>query len=95
MNRIYAIRDTLAQALVGGLHLFKHDAAAVRFFTDVISDAQTMLHRHPNDHELICLGEVCDSGKDMSVDGFVGGPVVVITGSAWVASQTPKLEREA
>jgi len=83
ISRIYAIRDVVADALVGGLHLHAHEAAAVRFFSDVASDPQTLVARHIADHELVFLGGIqTDTGL---IDSVV--PHVVITGQAWAAAR--------
>lgn len=84
MKKIYAILDTLAAAIVGGLHVFPHDAPAVRFFSDIAGDPQTMIGRHPDDHSLICLGMLTE---DNSIVPFADGNQVVITGAAWKAAQ--------
>lgn len=55
---IYAIYDRVADSIIGGLQTHKHDAAAVRAFTDVARDSQTMIHRHPADYDLVKLGYV-------------------------------------
>lgn len=81
MKRIYAIRDVVAQAFVGILHQFPHDAPAVRLFSDVARDEQTIIGKHPEDYELWCLGELQDDGCIMPE------VVVVLTGSAWKAAQ--------
>lgn len=88
MKGIYAIRDTLAQALVGGLFLHSHSASAVRFFSDVASDAQTLVSRHIDDHELVFLGTLDEETGAIVSDA----PAVVITGAAWKASQSSELE---
>lgn len=59
---IYAIRDTAADSIIGGLHMFKHDAVAVRFFMDIASDHQTMVARHLADHEIVKVGDIEESG---------------------------------
>lgn len=81
---IYAIMDTKAETIIGGLHLFAHEAAAIRFFGDIASDAQTMVARHIGDHELIQVG-YCDEATGQ-VEASLA---VVITGAAWKAAQTP------
>lgn len=86
MKKIYAILDTLAGVIVGGLHTFPHDAPAVRFFSDIAGDPQTMIGRHPDDHALICLGTLSDDNHIMP---FADGNQIVITGAAWKASQAP------
>lgn len=36
------------------------DAAAVRTFSDVVADPNTIFGRHPDDHVLYCVGEFDD-----------------------------------
>lgn len=80
---IYAIVDTLAESIIGGLHTFKHDAAAVRFFSDVASQPDTIIAKHLNDHQLVCLGTL-----DESTATIVNTETrVVLTGSAWFLSR--------
>lgn len=57
---IYAIFDTKAQAIIGGLHIHKHEAAAIRFFGDVAAAEQTMINKHPQDYDLIRLGWISE-----------------------------------
>lgn len=57
---IYAILDTVADMIVGGLHLHKHDAAAIRMFTDIASSDGTTINRHPEDFVLVQLGTVIE-----------------------------------
>lgn len=82
---IFAVRDTLANTIVGGLYLFAHPAAAVRFFGDIASDAQTSVARHISDHELINLGTL-DTVSGV-VTPSANGPEIIITGAAWKAAQ--------
>lgn len=83
---IYAIRDSKAETIIGGVHLFAHQAAAVRFFGDIASDSQTMVARHINDHELLYLGQIAEeTGVIVSVV-----PELVISGAAWKAAQNPE-----
>lgn len=90
MKNIYAILDTLAATIVGGLHLFAHDAPAVRFFSDIAADPQTMIGRHPDDHSLICLGVLDESTN--TITPYDNGNRVVITGAAWKAAQANTTE---
>lgn len=90
MRFVYAIRDVAAGAIIGGLHVFPHDAVAVRFFGDLCGDPQTMIARHPKDHELIRIARVSDDdcmGTECPLDEC--GLSVVISGAAWVAAQQP------
>lgn len=84
-KQIYAIRDNTARMIIGGLHLFAHEAAAVRFFGDVAGDPQTMVARHINDHELICCGVLNEETGVIEDDTAK----LVITGAAWKAAQAP------
>lgn len=84
MKQIYALRDTLAGSIVGGLFLHPHDAPAIRFFGDVASDQQTMIARHINEHELIMLGTLDEETGDIAPEVPVR---LVITGAAWKAAQ--------
>jgi len=80
---LYAIRDTMARQVIGGIHVFAHEAAAVRFFGDIAGDAQTMVARHIGDHELVYIGSVNEeTGMITDTDGRL-----VITGAAWKAAQ--------
>lgn len=85
MKRIYAIIDTLADTLVGQLFIFRHDAPAIRFFSDLISDPQTAIARHPKDHKLVCLGGLTDTNTFVAFDAED-----IITGEQWLASQPPQ-----
>lgn len=82
MRRLYAVLDTVADAIVGGLLMFPHDAPAVRFFGDLCADPQTGVSRHVEDHSLVCLGAITDENQLVSLDREV-----VISGSQWLAAQ--------
>lgn len=87
---LYAIYDAKAGDIVGGIHIFPADAVAIRFFGDVAGDTangQNMIAKHPEDFELIRLGNVYEGG--VLGDVYVDERVVVITGSAWKAAQAP------
>lgn len=90
---IYAILDTKANAIIGGLQLHKHPSAAIRTFGDIAADPKSMIARHPEDYELIELGTL---HEDASVaKGFnhciqaLPEHEVIITGKAWAAAQRP------
>lgn len=82
MRRIYAILDTVSDMILGGLHLFPHDAPAVRFFGDLCADPQTSLGRHPDDHELILVGAIDEHNNMIALER-----TTIITGKAWNAAQ--------
>lgn len=84
MKRVYAILDTVSDMILGGLHLFPHDAPAIRFFGDLCGDPQTQLGRHPKDHALVNMGYLTDENQMVGIER-----VVIITGDAWLATQAP------
>lgn len=101
MKTIYAIRDRVANDLVGIhmylLMIFRTDQQAARYFADAINDETSILNKHPADYELIKVGVINDTGTLGSLEGiaFPIQPVVVITGDALVAIQKPTLVNEA
>ena len=85
--RIYGVLDLVANSLLGGLHLFAHDAVAVRFFSDIAADPQTMVSRQVGDFSLVCLGLLGDENDRPMVMGESFREV--LTGAAWSASRVP------
>jgi len=76
---VYAIRDKVAESIGQQVWLFKADAAAIRFFHDVLSDSKSYPANHPDDYDLLALGVVEDSGQ-ITTDGC---PSVIFTGTQW------------
>lgn len=76
---IYGIRDKVAESIGQQVWLFKADAAAIRFFHDVLSDAKSYPAQHPDDYELVAFGVLDDSGQ-ITTDGC---PSVIFTGTQW------------
>lgn len=59
LNTIYAILDTKTNDYMGNafaLSIHKHQAAAVRFFSDVFHSPHSPLAAHPEDYTLVQLG---------------------------------------
>lgn len=77
MINVYAIRDKVAESIGQQVWLFKADAAAIRFFHDVLSDVKSYPANHPDDYELLSLGMLDDDGS------FMGAPMVIFTGTQW------------
>lgn len=101
MKTVYAIRDRIANELVGVsmylLFAFRTDQQAVRYFADCITDPKSILNKHPADYELVAVAELHDSaaGEIVLADGRHR---VVITGDALIAATTehqPQLVRES
>lgn len=92
MKKLYAILDTAATNILGGIHLFPRDEAALRFFRDLVGDPQTMMGRHPKDHNLLCVGELDEENGNILTEGF---PYVVVSGSAMAESIRLARQEEA
>jgi len=90
---IYAILDTKAGSIIGGLQLHRHPAAAIRVFGDIAADPKSMIAKHPEDYELIELGTLRDDHTiaktfNHTIDAL-DEHQVIITGKAWLAAQAP------
>lgn len=79
---IYAIFDTVAGQVLGGLYFHKHEAAAIRFFSDVAMMDKSQVGQHPGDYELIRLGWIAQDNKTIVADY-----VMVLSGAKWAAAQ--------
>lgn len=88
MRKLYAIWDKTAQDLAGQnmVYLFPHDAPAVRMFIDVAQQQGTIVHAHPQEFDLICLGELTHN-DDQTLPYILQGTRVVLTGAAMHATQ--------
>lgn len=74
---LYAIYDQLAGSIIGGVHLHKHDAPAVRFFNDVAEGPNSQIARHPEDFVLLRIGLI-------SEDGYCDADrTVILEGKSW------------
>lgn len=85
---LYAIVDAKAGQAIGVLHQQRHDAVAVRMFSDLYADQQTFVHRHPSDFSLQRVGVFDD--ETLIVEGH--DPVVVVTGEAVAAMAAQKAQ---
>lgn len=95
---IYAIRDKVAGMLIGGLHVHRHEAAAVRFFQDIATMPDSQIGRHPADFELLEIGYLDDDGnvyKNRDDDTVNLEPVAVLDGATWAAMQKPSQDGAA
>lgn len=79
MKSVYVVVDTLSEMIVGGVLPFASDAAAIRFFNDILNDKNTVVAKHPGDHILVCSGKLDE--RTGEIDGGYG-PRTVVTGSA-------------
>jgi len=91
---IYAVLDLIAGQIIGGLWLHRHEAAAIRMFSDVAGDPQSFIAKHPADFNLVRLGYLSEDHE------LVPEFTTVLTGATWLAAagaaaapQHAKLER--
>lgn len=92
MKKLYSVWDAKAKAY-GPIMSYPHDAVATREFVRLVCDAETTLHRYPQDFALHSLGELFDSLDHDEVEE--GEPVlmayhpprVVVTAEAVKAMQ--------
>lgn len=82
---IYAILDVTADILIGGLHLHKAEAAAIRMFSDIAATPNTMVGLHPQEYDLLFLGTI---GDERQIESSCP-PITVITGKQWLAVNGP------
>ena len=91
MNRIYGVHDIKSQSLVGGLVMFRHDAAAIRYFIDGLNHQGSLTNLHPEDFALYHLGHLIDPDEDQPNDPLPYidpcTPQLILSGAQWVASQ--------
>lgn len=97
MKTIYAIRDRIANELVGMsmymLFVFRTDQQAVRYFADAINDKTSILNKHPADYELVALGIISDTDDGPIMKA--GPTTIIITGDALIAAQEVQLVKES
>ncbi|QXP44146.1 MAG: nonstructural protein [Arizlama microvirus] len=89
IKKLYVVRDTLADNIVGGVLVFPNDPPAVRFFVDILGEKSSVVGRHPDDHSLLYIGSLDESNGSIELPEH--GPVVVTTGSAIISMQEAKV----
>lgn len=64
-NQIYSIYDTKLQAYFSPFTA-QNDAVALRNFADLANDPQSRISQHPEDYQLIAVGEWNDSSGEIT-----------------------------
>lgn len=83
MRNIYAIYDNKAHDItMTSLPTGRHDAPQIREFTNLLLTKETTLHNHPQDYDLVAIGQLDEEGRISNTDWRV-----VITGAAIHAQQ--------
>lgn len=87
MKNLYVVYDKITRDTVGPILVFAHHAPAVRIFTDELANPQTF-GRHPADFDLYQIGTLATDADVPELTDI--NPTVILTGSAWLASQQPR-----
>lgn len=83
---IYAVKDLVSESIVGSLIMELRDGPAIRAFHDALEpSSNSVLAKHPEDFNLLELGDIDDTGIIAGRDI----PRVVATGAAWKAGAQP------
>lgn len=82
--RLFQIFDKRAQQVIGNIIAYRHPAAAVRVFTDALQNKDSIISQHPEDFDLIELGEQDDETGVITAATI---PQTVLSGRQWYISQ--------
>lgn len=86
---IAAIIDTVANDIVGPIQAFRHPAQAIRFFSDVASEPNTIVSKHIQDYVLTQFAHLED---DLTMTPH---REVIITGDQWFNAQRKHEEKDS
>lgn len=78
---LFAVLDTVADTIIGGVQLHKHEASAIRSFGDIASMPNSIVALHPADFSLLRLGHLTADNQ------LVPDYAVILTGAQWLATQ--------
>lgn len=94
MKKLYAVYDTVAEEIITGpIMVLPNDAAARRFFQDLITDQRSNLSTHPKDYDLVCLGEIntgtgsITTSPNGNIETVVSGQSVIHTLERYAADR--------
>lgn len=83
--RLYAVRDLVAECLIGAIIMEREEAPAIRGFRDAVLDGESTIGRHPRDYELLYLGDINDSSGKLAP---LTEALVTVTGSQILDAET-------
>lgn len=84
-SKLFQLRDLVSDSVGGFIISEKSEAPAIRSFYSLLGNGQTQPGQFPADYVLLYLGS-----QDLSSGAITpapSGPVVVATGSSWLASR--------
>jgi len=91
MKRLYIVWDVVAKAVASAVLVYVGDAAAIRGFTDALSDPQGPYAKHAGDFDLWFIGDLVEDQEAEQPSVVAGGTGAVFKGSQFVALQQPSL----
>lgn len=86
MKKLYAVWDRDAESIGGQVLVSSRDEAAIRAFSDLLSNPETLPGKHPQSFELWYLGEVVEAPLGPSLN--IEKSHCVLTGEQWLALQS-------
>lgn len=81
---LYIIWDKVTQDINGMVTVHQHEAAAIRFFSDVAGMENSPIIRHPQDYCFKRIGWIDDQGHVVPED------TIILEGATWYAAATAK-----
>lgn len=82
---LYTVFDKVAGLVIGGVQLHRHEASAVRAFTDVCTMSGSIVSQHPSDFALVRLGWLVDADTP-TMPTLEEDTAVVLDGETWSAA---------
>lgn len=89
LHRLYVVYDKQTQCVAGPVITVRHQAEAIRAFTALILDKQTVPGQYPLDYVLMFLGQLDDNHPAITGSEYV----TVISGADVVAGITSAQEK--
>lgn len=89
-TNLYIIHDEAGQSIVGNVWQSRKDSIAAREFYDMLTKGGTPLNEHPEDYNLIKIGELdIDTGDVTPNTSKDYERKIVASGRAWRDMQNP------
>lgn len=88
MKKLYMLFDLSSMSAVGNVFTAISDPPAIRSFHDILQDKNSICGQHPEDFDLILVGDQDDTGR---INGVFGDPgyITIATGRQFKAAQAP------
>nr|QJB19861.1 MAG: nonstructural protein [Microvirus sp.] len=77
IQRLYVVYDKMTQCVAGPVITVRHPAEAIRAFTSLIMDKQTVPGNYPTDYVLMAVGTLDDAHPSISGCEYV----IIISGA--------------